>query len=77
MVKSLEASILYNGPVYIRLTGGQNSETIYDKDYDFKIGTPVTLKEGKEGIILSNGSITYNCMQAIKKLKDHTIWIFL
>ena len=70
LVKSLEASILYNEPVYIRLTGGQNSGIIYDKDYNFKIGTPVTLQEGKEGIILSNGSITYNCLQAVKKLKD-------
>ena len=33
--KTIYASLLYKDSVYIRLTGGSNSDIIYTKDYEF------------------------------------------
>ena len=35
------------GPSYIRLTGVPGYPLVYEKDYDYKFGEPVTLKNGK------------------------------
>ena len=41
------AAVEYNGPVYIRLTGGTMPPIIYkNQDYQFKIGKANVLKEG-------------------------------
>ena len=37
VVKAVEAIEAYNGPVYLRLTGGPGNPVVYSEDYEFKI----------------------------------------
>ncbi len=58
-IKAVEAALMHNGPVYIRLTGGSTSPQVYKKNYNFKIGEAIELKEGKDITIFSTGSMVY------------------
>ncbi|MDA9594845.1 transketolase, partial [Candidatus Pelagibacter sp.] len=55
--KALIASLNHNQSTYIRITGSSNTPIIYDMDYNFEIGKPVTLKEGKDITIFATGSM--------------------
>ena len=72
-IKSIEASINSNKSCYIRITGGTNNTIIYDKDYEFKIGRAVTLKEGEDITIFGSGAILGECLKVAKELKDKKI----
>ncbi len=69
--KSLEALSNYQGPAFLRLTGGSPASSIYKEDYEFEIGKSITLKEGKDILILSHGSILSNVIKASEKLEDN------
>jgi transketolase len=58
---------------YIRLTGGSPLKKIYHKNYGFKIGEPVKVKDGKKIIIFSSGAIISEVMDAIEMLKSKNI----
>jgi transketolase len=56
------------GPSYIRLTGVPGSPYVYKKNYNYKIGDPVKLSNGKELLILSTGSVTARALEAVEDL---------
>lgn len=56
------------GPVYIRIGMGGEKE-VYDKDYKFKIGKNNTVKDGKDLLIYTTGSIISNVIEAVEKLE--------
>ena len=58
------------GPSYIRLTGEPGYPLVYDKDYKYTFGEPVTLKKGEDLLILSSGSMVAQCLAAEKILKQ-------
>ncbi len=58
---------------YIRLTGGSPLKKIYNKNYEFKIGEPVKLVDGKKIVIFSSGAIISEVMDAIRILKSKNI----
>jgi len=63
-----KAAAQIDGPVYLRLaTGG--TPNIYEKDYSFKVGKGVTLKEGKDISIITTGGIAHEVLQAVDELK--------
>ena len=68
-VKALEAAVNSDKSTYLRLTGSSNNPIIYEKDYDFKIGKSITLREGEDIVIFCAGAITKNCLIAAEKLK--------
>tara|TARA_A100001015_G_C14985045_1_gene711145 strand:- start:6 stop:968 length:963 start_codon:yes stop_codon:yes gene_type:complete len=72
-VKALEAAVKSEKSTYLRLTGSSNNPIIYSKDYEFKIGKSITLKEGKDIIIFCAGAITKNCLIAAEILKEKNI----
>lgn len=72
-IKAVEAAIKSDKSTYVRLTGTSNNPIIYNKDYEFKIGKSIILKEGKDVAIFCNGSITKNCLIAADILKDKNI----
>ena len=72
-VKALEAAVKSKNPTYLRLTGGSNNPIVYDKDYEFKIGKSITLKEGKDITIFSSGAMVYQSLQAAKILESKKI----
>lgn len=61
-----------SGPVYIRLSTG-GTPKIYDKDYDFKAGRAVRLREGSDIAIISSGGITYEAIKATEVLSSSGI----
>ncbi len=58
----------YPGPVYLRI-GKKSEPVIYQKPYNFVIGKPAILLEGKDIIIFSSGGITFNVLEAASILK--------
>ena len=58
-----------NNSTYIRLTGGSPLKKIYTKNYEFKIGEPVKVKDGKKVVIFSSGAIISEVMGAVELLK--------
>ncbi len=69
LVKLTRELINFDKPCYIRLTGGAATETIYQNDYEFKIGKFVNLFEGEEIMVISNGAIISEVIKAKKKLE--------
>ncbi len=68
IVKTVFASAEYEGPMYIRLTGGVNNPMVYKEDYNFEIGKAITLLEGSEITIIANGTMVYESLEAAKLL---------
>lgn len=66
--KATLAAAEIKGPVYLRLgTGG--TPKIYEKDYEFKSGHGVTLKEGRDIAIIATGGIIYEVLKAANELE--------
>ncbi len=72
--KAVEALSEYEGPAFLRLTGAPPNPIIYKEDYEFNIGKCITIKEGKDILILSHGQILGNVVKAANKLEmDNSI----
>jgi len=72
-VKALEAAVNSDNPSYLRLTGSSNNPIVYSKDYEFKIGKSITLREGKDITIFSSGAMVYQSLEAAKILESKKI----
>ena len=72
-VKALEAAVNSEKPSYLRLTGASNNPIVYSKDYEFKIGKSITLREGKDITIFSSGAMVYQSLEAAKILESKKI----
>jgi len=72
-VKALEAAVKSENSTYIRLTGTSNNPIVYNKDYDFKIGQSITLKEGKDITIFCAGSMVYQSLKTAEILEEKKI----
>jgi len=73
-VKALEAAIKSESPSYLRLTGTSNNPIIYNKDYEYKIGKSITLREGKDITIFCAGAMVYQSLKAAKILESKKIY---
>lgn len=71
--KTVEALCKYNGPAYLRLTGGPNLPIVYENDFDFKIGKNVVVKNGKDICIFACGTMVYYALEVAKQLKNYDI----
>jgi len=72
-VKALQAAVKSESPSYLRLTGSSNNPIVYNKDYEFKIGKSITLKEGKDITIFCTGSMVHQCLEAAKILETRNV----
>ena len=61
------------GPSYIRLTGIPGSPFVYEKDYKYKFNKYVSLKKGKDLLILATGSIVSQALIASNLLMNSKI----
>lgn len=69
-VKVLIAAAQIDAPVYLRLgSGSLNIPMVYRRDYDFKIGKAVTLKEGKNICILATGTMVHHVLKASEQIE--------
>ena len=67
-VKSVEASLQFQGPLYMRLTGVNGNPIVYKEDYDFAFGKGIVLKEGKGVVLVACGMMVNECLRAAKLL---------
>ena len=72
-VKALEAAVKSKNPTYLRLTGSSSNPIVYNKDYEFKIGKSITLKEGKVITFFCVGAMVHQCLEAAKILESKNI----
>lgn len=72
-IKIAKAAAEYQGPVYIRLSGGLNCPIVYKDDYDFQIGKMIPLKEGNDVAILATGLMVKESLDAAKLLEEKGI----
>jgi transketolase len=72
-VKALQAAIKLKNPSYIRLTGSTNNPVVYNKDYNFKIGSSIKIREGNDITIFSTGASVFQSLEASKILESHKI----
>lgn len=72
-VKLIIASLSYEHPMYIRLTGVTNTPIVYQEDYEFKIGKAIQLKHGKHIALIATGTMVANTMKAAEILEEHGI----
>lgn len=73
VVKTVEALVRYDGPVYVRLTGIMNNPVVYREEYDFRIGKAVWLREGTDCTLVATGTMVYESMVAAKALAEQGI----
>lgn len=73
MIKCFEAALYIDSPVYIRLTGTRRMPIIYSEDYSFKVGSAITLKEGKDICILATGALVYTTIKVSEELDKEGI----
>ena len=72
-VKALEAAVKSKTPSYLRLTGSSNNPIIYNKNYEFKIGKSITLREGKDITIFCAGAMVHKSLEVAKILESKNI----
>ena len=72
-VKALEAAVKSKNPSYLRLTGSSNNPIIYNKDYEFKIGKSITLREGKDITIFCAGAMVHQSLEVARILESRNI----
>lgn len=68
VVKMLDASATWEGPLYIRM-GREATQPIYPEDYDYQIGKAITASEGGDGAIIACGITVVHALEAAKRLK--------
>lgn len=73
IIKTIEALINYERPVYVRLTGAVNSPIVYEEEYDFEIGKAIWIENPKEINIVSAGTSVGHCKAAVQMLRDRGI----
>lgn len=74
-VKVALAAADFDGPVYIRLTGGLNNPMVYKEDYNFEIGKAVKLSDEGDITIFATGTMVSNALEAAKILKEKGILV--
>jgi len=62
----------HKGPVYLRL-GRSKLPIIFDKNYNFRFGKGIVLKEGKDATIIASGPLVNEALKAHEELKKQKI----
>ncbi len=70
--KVIEASLTWEGPMYIRM-GRLAVSPVYEADYAFTIGQAVELRDGTAATIIANGLMVQEALQAAKLLESEGI----
>ncbi len=73
VMKATYAAARYDGPVYLRFTGGENHPIVHTEEFDFEIGKAITLKEGRDLTIIATGSLVAEVLGAAQLLEKDGI----
>jgi len=69
VVKAVEAMVVHEGPVYLRLTGVMNNPVVYKEDFDFQIGKAIALREGADVALIATGGMVSPSLKAAELLQ--------
>lgn len=69
IVKTVDALITHQGPVFVRLTGAMNNPIVYAEDYNFTIGKAVRLRQGTDVAIFACGTMVFESLVAARNLE--------
>ena len=69
----LRASLVHDGPVYVRMGRGRDPEVYADVPEDFAFGRAIRLTEGADIALIATGSEVRPCMQAAEDLTNEGI----
>ncbi len=72
-VKAIDAAIKSKYSSYIRITGATNNPIVYSEDYEFTLGKSISLKKGKDIVLLATGTMVKEALNAHKLLKEKNI----
>lgn len=73
-IKMIMAAAKIMGPVYIRLSGGQDVPIVYNEDYDYQVGKGNILRKGDSGVaIIATGMMVYQSLLAADILQNKGI----
>ena len=70
IVKTVRAAAKFDGPMYIRLTGGPNCPVVYTEEYEFTIGRSIEMRSGDQVAIITNGSMVAPSLGAAEALSE-------
>lgn len=70
VAKATLALANYNGPAYLRLVGEGFVPIVNDDDYDFEIGKGIKKCEGKDLLIIANGTMVNQSLKVAKELSE-------
>ncbi|NLM53148.1 MAG: transketolase family protein [Firmicutes bacterium] len=70
--KVVEASIDWEGPMYIRIGRG-GEPIVYKEEYKYEIGKAITVKDGNHLALIATGSIVFHALMAAEKLAKEGI----
>ncbi len=73
IMKAVEALCDYDGPAYLRLTGGPGLPAVYEEDFDFRIGKAIQVREGKDIAVIASGTMVYYAKAAAELLAEKGI----
>jgi transketolase len=73
LAQMMEFANQYDGPVYIRVARDSYPVLLDEKQYRFRIGKGVTLASGSDVAIVSTGTQTSRCLEAVELLKREGI----
>ena len=69
--KMLEATLDYDGPVYIR-SGIEAIKPIYPENYEYQIGKALIPNQGDDGAFICSGIVVQFALEAAKIIKEQT-----
>lgn len=72
-IKIMEYAAGYDGPMYIRLSGGLNCPIVYKEDYNFCAGKLKQMLQGGEVAIIATGLLVSESLEAANILADRGI----
>ncbi len=73
-VKTLEAALRMDSPVYIRLSGTLNNPIVYSEDfeYDYRKAN-IVFKQGNDVLFFATGSMVYHSIKAAEALSNEGV----
>ncbi|KAA5605202.1 transketolase [Roseospira marina] len=73
IIKTVEAAVAFDGPMYIRLTGAANNPPVYTEDFAFQIGRAIPLRDGGDVGLVACGTMVHVALRAADALAEQGI----
>lgn len=73
VAKATEALADFEGPAYLRLVGEGFIPIVNDDDYEFEIGKGIKKRDGKDVLMIANGTMVNQSLKVAKELAEQGV----